>query len=67
MSITTLPYVCYYPLKWSYNLKLCSSFRLLGYCLGEQYNKTVDIYNLLGEDIEDVVELKNLVKIHREI
>ncbi|CAD8189945.1 unnamed protein product [Paramecium pentaurelia] len=42
-------------------------FDLLGYCLGEQYNKTVDICNLLGEDIEDVVELKNLVKNHREI
>ncbi|CAD8099739.1 unnamed protein product [Paramecium primaurelia] len=42
-------------------------FDLLSYCLGEQYNKIVDICNLLGEDIEDVVELKNLVKNHREV
>ncbi|CAD8191776.1 unnamed protein product [Paramecium octaurelia] len=42
-------------------------FDLLGYCLGEQYNKIVDICNLLGEDIEEVVELKNLVKNHREV
>ncbi|CAD8124107.1 unnamed protein product [Paramecium sonneborni] len=42
-------------------------FDLLGYCLGEQYNKIVDVCNLLGEDIEDVVELKNIVKNHREI
>ncbi|CAD8204390.1 unnamed protein product [Paramecium pentaurelia] len=48
------------------NQQYAPTFDHLSTCLAEQYNKIVDICNLLSDDIQNVTELKTIINEHHK-